>query len=133
MNKDEQQRYFELQLLSQQTNQIKQQIDRLDQQILELKALKQSINEISKLKQGTEILVPLGSGIFTKADIKEPTNLLMNVGANTIIHKNNQDSEKIIDIQIKEIQGIMTQMELEFQKCVIQAEAIQEELSKEKQ
>src|SRR3989338_2449099 len=85
--KEMQEKYIELQLLDQQIKQMQKQIQLVEQQVMELSSVKQSLDEIKNIEKGTEVLAPLSSGIFAKAEIKDIDKLLVNVGADVVIEK----------------------------------------------
>lgn len=126
--KELQTKYIELQLLDQQIRQIQQQLTAIDTQVLELERLEQSLKEVNNTKEGTEILVPLGSGTFVKADIKNNKEVLMNVGANTIVNKKIEDALDLINKQTEELKKIISQIELNLSQVTIRAQILQSEL-----
>ena len=73
-------RYLELQVLEQQLKQVNQQLLNLDNQLLELQRIEENLNDLTKTKKNTEMLVALGGGVFSKAELKDNKSVLMNVG-----------------------------------------------------
>lgn len=133
MNEEEQklqQKYIELQLLDQQIKQIQQQLVLLEQQISDLTILEESLNEIKKVELNSEILAPLGAGVFIKASIKDNKEVLMNVGSNINVKKKIPDAIEIVKAQKEELQNIIRQTENELQKAGVQGMLLQEELQK---
>lgn len=88
------------------------------------------MDEIKKVKQGSEILVPLSSGIFAKASLKDNDGLLVNVGANTIVKKSVSDTKKLIEKQSSEVRKLQEQMLEQLQKAAAAAESSEKELQK---
>ena len=75
-NQQNQKKYLELQILTQQINQLQQYLTTIESNVLELNSLKESINQISKTKKSSEILTPLGKEIFVKTELKENKKVL---------------------------------------------------------
>lgn len=123
-------KYLELQLLDQQLKQINQQITNLDNQLIELQRLNDNLDDIKKTKKNTEILVSIGGGIFTKAELKEHDKVLMNVGANTVVEKDIPSSKGIVTRQIDQIKNIIKQLEQEFGIIAMNVQIVQEDLQK---
>ncbi|MEA3378066.1 MAG: prefoldin subunit alpha [Nanoarchaeota archaeon] len=131
MNKEElQQRFQELQLLSSQLKQVQQQIGLFNQQAEELKKIKASVEEIEAKTENTEILAPLGAGIYIKAKLQKPKEVIMNVGNNVTVQKSTEDAKTIIHGQIKEIESIIGEMRLEFERGAVRAQHLQIEIQK---
>jgi len=100
----EQQEYFlKMQMLGSEAEKIEQQIQAIEQQAAELRAVHESLEAIKEGKQ-KEMLANLGKGIFIPAEIKEK-ELLVNVGKSILIKKNPEETLKIIGEQIKKLIG----------------------------
>lgn len=99
---------FKLSMMEQQANEMKQQIEAVDMQINELKNLKASLEEVNK-KKGQGMLSPMGRGVFIETEIKDD-KFFVNVGSKTFVKKNNQETQEVIDSQIKELERIKMQL-----------------------
>lgn len=131
MNKELQQKYMELQLIDQQAKQVQQHLINLNQQLAELKNLEDGLDSIKKVKSGTEIFVPLGSGVFAKAELKDTDKILMNVGANILTSKGIPASKEIVKKQVDEIQGLVSQMEQELHNIMVYSQGLQQDIASE--
>lgn len=104
-NEEELQRYAAL--MEHHKNQlasIENQFSYLQSAILDYTQAKMTIEKINETKKGTEILVPIGGGVFTYATAKETTKLLADIGAGLVIEKNPEETLKIIDKRIETLQ-----------------------------
>ena len=126
--KELQQKYLELQLINNQMNQMQQHLNLIEAQILDLKHLENSLEEIKNVKEDTEILVPLGSGTFIKGKLIDNKEVLMNVGANTIVKKDLEDAISIIKNQEEELKNLIEQVERELTEVSVQAQIVQQEV-----
>ena len=123
-----QEKLMELQFLEQQSKQLEQQFNTVQSQIIELNALKDTLEGLSKVKKGTGIYVPLGSGLFIQADMSDNKELLMNVGTKTLIKKPYSESNKLIEKQVKELEHTLPQIEREMSKLQLKGQALQQEV-----
>jgi prefoldin alpha subunit len=128
MKQELQEKYIELQILDQTIKQIQQQLSILDQQLFELQRLNENLEEISKVNLNSDILTPLGAGVFIKTQLKENQEVFMNVGSNVITKKTIAESKKIIDEELQKIKITILQMEQEITQATINATNIQQEI-----
>jgi prefoldin alpha subunit len=136
-----QQEYFmQMQMLGQEAEKCEQQMQMIDQQSIELVAVRDSIvsiKESSGKEKETEILANLGKGIFVKADLKEK-DLYVNIGKDVIVKKTPDETIKIIDEQTKRMaEGKMAmteriqQLQIEMNNLLMKAQKEQGEHSHE--
>lgn len=125
---DLQRKYFEFQLLDQQLKQIQEQIFLIQQQIQELESLNANLDSISKTEKKSEILSPLGAGVFIKTELKENKEVIMNIGAKTAVLKTIPDAKKLITLQVNELKRIDMQLNEQLQQGALRASALQEEV-----
>ncbi len=122
-------KYTELRLIDQQIRQIQKQLQDLENQIIEIMYVQQSLDELKNVKNGTEILVPVSNGIFAKAALKENNDLLVNVGANTVVEKDVDSVKKMLETNINEIKKLEQYFLQELQKLGLQATSIEKEMN----
>ena len=126
-SKEQQRKLVELQLLDQATKQIEQNLVNIESQINELKKLTESLDDIKKVKEGTEIFVPIGAGVFTKAQLKENKDILVNVGSGVVVKKSFDEAKEIVESQTKELEELFSQNQSEFNRVVLEIGALQKE------
>lgn len=114
--KKAQELYMEFQVLEQHIKQLQKQLEAVTHQLLELAATSNSLEEFNKISPGKEMFVPLSSGIFVKASVKDTSELLVNVGANVVVKKDVSSTKKLIQKQMEEIRKIQGQMISELEK-----------------
>jgi prefoldin alpha subunit len=105
-----QQKYMEFQLLDTQLKQTQKQMQLLEEQLVEIMYTQQSLDEISRVAAGTEILVPVNNGIFARAKIENANELIVNVGAATAVPKTIGSTREMLAKQLEEVQRIHDQM-----------------------
>ena len=125
-----QEMYMEYQALDQRIKQLQKQLELITQQIMEATSTSQSIEEFRNAKAGSEIFVPLTSGIFAKATLKGTSELLVNVGAGTVVAKDISSAKKLIVSQIDEMQKVQKRMADELEKMMGHAGQLEMQLQK---
>lgn len=121
-------KYMELKMLDDQLNQVQKQIMAFDNQVAELENIRESLDELKKVKPGTEILVPVSNGMFVRAEIKESSSLLVNVGQDTVVEKDIPSSKELIRMQSDEILGYRQQLLGHLQELSEKARSIESQI-----
>ena len=121
--------YVEFQMLSQHIKQLEEKTAALNNQLMDLAVTNQSLEEMKKLKQGTEILVPLSNGIYTKAEIKDNKNVIVNVGSNVTTVKDIDSTKKLIEAQIEDVKNLHERLVNELQNNTSKAVILEEQIN----
>ena len=124
-NQDIQKNYLELQLLVNQISQIQQQIVSIQTQLNEIKNLKDSLEKLNKVKLNTEIYVPLGLNIFTKAKLVNNDEFLVAVGNDILVEKSLEETTELLSKQIVEVEKIILELETQLNALDANAQEIQ--------
>lgn len=123
-----QEMYMEFKMIDQHIRQLQSQLEMITHQLIELNATNNSLNEFNKLSAGKDMFVPLSSGIFVKASIKDTSELLVNVGANVAVKKDVASTKKLIEKQMEEIKKIQKQMINDLEKMTSHAAKLERQL-----
>ena len=123
-----QQKYAQLQMYSQQAKQLQQQIEAVHNQVIEVQTILFALDDIAKTEPDTEVLVPLSSGIFVKAEIKDNKKLRVNVGGNTVVEKSVQETKALLDRQLIELNKAGEDLNARNARISGEAEKLQFEL-----
>ena len=121
--------YLEFQVLSEQIKQLENQSTALNNQLIELIVTDQSLDDLKKTDKGAEILVPLSSGIYTKAELKDNKNFIVNVGSNIALTKDLDATKILIKDQIDEIKKLQENLVNQLQLHTSKASAIEQEMN----
>jgi prefoldin alpha subunit len=111
----EQLKALEMQLVGQNLNNLKNQIDSIAQQIVELEELKEGLLSLKDVKD-RKSFIPFGSGVFLESELKQPKEVLMNVGSGVLVKKDFGVATDIIGRQITELKRISFEMSSEMKK-----------------
>ncbi len=123
-------KYMEYQFLMQQLQQLQQNNSSLEKHISDLNSLKNNLENISKTKVNTESLMPLGSGIFLKSELKDNKTVIMNVGSNVCVEKNIDEAMIIVDKQLGEVVNVMETLQSEIMTTTSMLQEMQENFKK---
>ena len=118
-----------MQMFEQQIQQLQQQLQQTEQQVMELMMVSQALDDIKDVKAGTEVLIPIASGIFAKAELKDCNELMLNVGAGTAVSKDVASTKKMLEKQMDEIRSVQTQFTETLQDLTQKAQTLQKELT----
>lgn len=120
--------YAEYQAIEQHVKQLQKQLEVLTNQLMEMTATGRSLEELDKTEPGKEILVPLSSGIFVKGNLKNTSELLVNVGANVVVEKDLISAKKLINGQLEEMKKLHMRLVEDLEKTLGKASELESEL-----
>jgi len=123
-----QKRYVEYQMLEHQIKQMQQQLERLEAQTAEVAAVTQSIEDISKAKKGTEVLVPVSGGIFFKASLNDSNTFLVNVGGGVVVKKDLESTKQLLKEQSNDLDSYKSQISEQLAKQLMDCQKLEIEL-----
>jgi len=122
--------YIEFQELHNNIKQLEKQSAALENQLMDLLMTNQGLDDMKSTEIGAEILVPLSSGIYAKAELKDNKNFIVNVGSNITLSKSVDDTKKLIVGQIDEMQQIQKNLSEQLQSNTLKAALLEKEISK---
>jgi prefoldin alpha subunit len=106
-----------IQMMEQESNQLNEQLQMIEQNVNEMLELKASLDEIDK-KENKEILANLGKKIYIPVEIKDK-NLIVEVGKGHYVKKTPDETIKLVESQLDKLMDgknqIMNRLE-ELQK-----------------
>ena len=97
----DQQQMMQIQMIEEESSQLNQHLEIINQNIAELEELNSSLIEIDKA-EGNEILANLGKRIYIPVEIKDK-KLVVEVGKGVFVKKSIKDTTKIIVEQIEKL------------------------------
>ena len=125
---DGKQALMEYQMIEQHTKQLQQHLEMAQQQIMEIAMTLNSLDEFKSIKAGKEIFVPINSGIFAKATIKDTSELLVNVGSGVVVLKDVDGAKKLISGQLEEVKKAQKQIIDQLEQLAYRASQIEEKI-----
>jgi len=125
-----QQKYTELYNADASIRQLQQQIESLNQQLLDVEVVLQSLDELKHVEKGSDINCMLTPGIFVKAKIVDTKKVLLNVGSGTVVEKTVDQAKGILQAQSSELRSLQDELTLKLDELTIKAKKLQEEFKK---
>ncbi len=126
MDEDEaKQMYAEFQAHAQQFQMMQQHMQKIDESLQELASTNGAIEELGKSEIDSEILVPMASGIFLRTKLASNSEVLMNVGASTVVSKSADEARNIIKEQEIDILNFRSQLAEQMQEVQKRIQDIQ--------
>jgi prefoldin alpha subunit len=122
---DSQENYIKAQMLEQQLKQLQKYLENFEEQVAGIRALIDSLNEFAALNKGEKILAPLTNGIFIRAKLEDPTELLINVGNNVVVAKSIPEAIKLLEGQESELQQYRMETVSQLEELMKQIESMQ--------
>jgi len=123
-----QKKFMQLQVLEQQIKQVQEQVRQIDSQLMELIGTEQSLEELSKINNKPEIMVPVSGGIFVKAKLEDTSQVLVNVGASTAVPKSIAETKKLVHQQVEELEKLKEKIVEQLGAMITVAKKMQTEL-----
>lgn len=118
MNDQElQEKYVLYQILSQTLETLKQQVQLLENQKMDIQITRDALNDVGKLKGENEIMIPLGSGCYAKGRILDGNSFLVNIGSGVVIGKDSKEMQAFLDAKQNELDDAGRQVTDEIAKA----------------
>lgn len=94
----------EYELCRNQTEMYQQNLELIDNNLMELRAADNALEEIKGAEKGSEVLIPVGMDLFIKAKITDPGNVIAGIGAALAAKKTVDDAKEGIESRIAELE-----------------------------
>lgn len=114
MEKEQQEMMIKFQMFEQQIKAIQQQLQVVEQTILELEEMHVGMEDLIG-GVDSEILAPIGRGIFVKAKVTSE-DLIVDIGEKNYVNKSIPETRDMIKEQLVKLGDIKTQLEEELDK-----------------
>ncbi len=86
---------------------------------------RETLENFDKLKENPEILVPIGAQTFAYAKVSDLKNVLVNIGANTILKKEVPKALETVSSQLKELEDDRAKIEENMKELAQKMEALE--------
>lgn len=122
-------KYYEFQIITEQMKQLQQQNTAIEEQNAELQLTLNGLNELESSKVGSKIQVPISSGIFAEAELKDKTNLLVSVGNNIIVKKTLSQTKEMIEERLAAVEVYKAEIDKNLAAYMKRAKELESELN----
>jgi len=117
-NKDVQEKLVLYQVLQKYLEELREQAVVIEKRFIEIEATGQVLDDIKKLKEANDILIPLGSGCYGHGKITDVNNTLIDVGAGVFMNKNPEEAKIFLEKKKAEIDKIAKNIQNEITTVV---------------
>lgn len=128
MDEDTQSKFANLKAMHETLENLQEHVQMIERQRAELQYVGQSLDDISIVEDGTEILVQLASGIFVPAKITAGQKLRVNIGADIVVDKSASQTKEIVQEQITQLADVHQRLTLQLAQLADQFENLRGEL-----
>jgi len=109
-----QEKYVLYQLLQQNLESLREQLELVERQFMEIKTTEQVFKDFKNGKGNDDVLIPLGSGCYGEGKVTDVKTILVNLGANVMVNKTLESANLFLKEREKELEkaskGIQEQM-----------------------
>jgi len=131
MDKEElQKKFMEYQMIEQKVGQMKEQLENAEEQSLQAAGTIENLQDLSQLKEDSEILVPVNNGMFAKATLKKSDRILLNVGTGIVVDKSFDEAVALVGKQQEEIRKVKEMLTRNIHLLQSKTQELEEELQK---
>ena len=120
----------------QQMSQLEMQAQYVQAAMMDYNKAKITLEKLSELDTETDMIIPIGGGVFIDATAKKQSKPLIDVGSGIVVEKNYEDAIKKIEERIAEIEKSQTKLEeimQQIEKEAAEADARAQKLMGEQQ
>jgi len=107
---------------------LQKEVEAIEQQAAELEEVRKSLDELAASKVGSEMFVPISSGIFLKARLEDNQKLAVNVGGNAVVTKDVPSTKAMLASQAEDMRRFQAEIVERFEKLAARAVELQHEL-----
>jgi prefoldin alpha subunit len=86
----------------------------IERRFEEIEAGRMALEDIGKMKEKNEIMIPLGSGIFTHGRITDPKRMLVDIGSGIFLEKDSEAARQVLEERKQEIEKMAGEMQREM-------------------
>ena len=106
------------QLLQKQLEDMKSQALLIERKLMEFEISKKALSDTKTLKDGSEILIPVGSGTYIHGSAAPSKKVLIDIGANYMISKDISSSETVLESQKSDVEKLNDKLAHEVSEVV---------------
>ncbi len=121
-------KYILYQVLAQNLEGLKQQLEMVEQQMIELKSTSMSMDDVVKTDEENEIFLPLGSLCFSRGKITNGKKILVGVGAGIFVEKSEKDAKALVERNFNEVEKVGLEIEEQMKRTVGQMNGLASEM-----
>ena len=122
---------LQLEMLKEQGQQLSQQKSQILMQLQEIEYSKTTIADLKNAKKDTELMIPIGTGMYVKGKITDLSDIITTIGGSVAVGKTLEEVEVIIKERESQMMELEKQINLELEKLDAEGTALVSELQNE--
>ncbi|MFB6145319.1 MAG: prefoldin subunit alpha [Candidatus Nanohaloarchaea archaeon] len=129
----QQQAIQQYQQIQQQLQQVQDYIDQVEQSIEQVNETSTAAKDLKDEEVGSEMLVPLGSGVFAVGELKDTEKVVVNVGGDAFEKKEIDQARGILSERIDELKDTREELQGTVDDLQEEMQSIQQHLQQARQ
>jgi prefoldin alpha subunit len=122
--------YVELEMVNQRLTELNQSLQMTEQQLEQVSIALAVMKELQSSKEGQELLVPIGGGVFFSVERSAISDIKVAVGAGIVVDKSNEDAQVFVQKQFDELQAYYQKLITTYDLTAQKAQQLQEEIDR---
>lgn len=110
------QKYIQLKNYDEQLQLFQRQLQRLDTRLVEIDSILGNVEDLKKIRDGTNAMVTLSPGIFLQAQLQKTQEFFVNVGEGSVVKKDASQLQEFMKNQQKELMQLRDTVLREYKK-----------------
>jgi len=123
-----QEKYSALQNIQMRMKQVQEQLYALEGQEMQAVETQANLDELKAVEKETVILAPIAQGMFVKAKLQEPGQIIVHAGSDTFLPKTADDAKKMLSEQIGNIKKAQAELNSYLAKYTMEAQSLEKEI-----
>ncbi len=118
----------ELEYYIQQMQVLEQEKSRFAMKRIEIEGTKKALSEILKAGDNSDIMIPIGSGVFLRGKVSDAKTATVSVGADVAVQKSIPDAEKFLSEQLTNLDKAILRLDGDISRIEKEARRISKEI-----
>ncbi|NOR85119.1 prefoldin subunit alpha [archaeon] len=127
----DQSKMLQLEMLKEQGQQLSQQKSQISMQLQEIEYSKNTIADLKNAKKDTELMIPIGTGMYVKGKITNLSDIITTIGGSVAVGKSLSEVDAIIKERESQMLDLEKQINIELEKLDAEGRALVSELQKD--
>ncbi|MFH1978059.1 MAG: prefoldin subunit alpha [Candidatus Aenigmatarchaeota archaeon] len=126
--KEMQEKALMYQLLQRQLEEFNEKGMLLERKAGELGHTKNAMEELSKIKKGNKVMIPLGGESYTYGTVEDPENIMVEIGSNLVMKKTIKEAQDVVNDKRADIETLTKQIQEDITKMIAKMNEIAQEV-----
>ncbi len=129
-NEELQRKFIHFQILQNTLHELKERESVILQNMHEISATKEALENLKSIKPGSETLIQIGNNSFVTGSIKDSERVLIGIGGGVAIQKSREDAIKLMERRQDEASKALTETQKDAKKISTEMQSLQPEIER---